>query len=134
MEEEDAPLIMANHMLTSVQLTTLASHMLLANMIDSPLYLQYELVDPGDCYIVVAIRKGGKALIGIFIGNDSRIHLLEMQADEEKNDIVKRRHMFVLNEPETAEDCWEEISDQMYEWAEGNREQIVIGDKDIEPL
>jgi hypothetical protein len=134
MNEEDASLIMADHMLATVQFTTLASHMLLANMVDSPLYLQYELVDPGECYIVMAIRKGGKALLGVFIVNDNRIHLLEMQADEKKNDIVKRRHLFTLNGQETAEDCWEEIAEQMYEWAEGKREKVVIGEKDIEPL
>jgi hypothetical protein len=134
MNEADAPLIMAEHMLGSVQFTTLASHMLLANMVDSPLFLHYELCDPGECYIVMAIRKGGKALLGVFIGNDNRIHLIEMQADEKQNDIVKRRHIFTLNGPEVAEDCWEEIIDQMHEWCNSEREKIIIGEKDIDTL
>ncbi len=129
--EEDAPLAVANHMLTSVQFTTLASHMLLANLIDSPLVLDYEVKDPAGCYIVMAIRKQGKALLATYLVSDNRIHLLEMQADEEKGDLFKRRHIFTLNGPETAEDCWEEIVDQMHEWAEGSREKVVIGEQDV---
>jgi len=132
--EEDAPLALANHMLTSVQFTTLASHMLLANLVDSPLFLHYEVKDPGDSYIVMAIRKGGKALVANFIGNDNRIHLIEITADENQNDLIKRRHIFTFTAPETAEDCWDEILDQMHEWTEGGTEKIVIGEKDIDTL
>jgi hypothetical protein len=134
MNEEDAPLVLADHMLTSVQFTTLASHMLLANLIDSPIYLHYSVYDPEECCICMAIRRGGKALLAVFIGGDYRIHLIELQADEEKGDLFKRRHIFTLNGPEAAEDCWAEIVDQMHEWAEGVRYEIVIGDIKTKPL
>jgi hypothetical protein len=132
--EEDAPLVLADHMLTSVQFTTLASHMLLANLIDSPLYLHYSVYDPDECCICMAIRKGGKALLAVFIGNDNRIHLVELQADEEKGDLFKRRHIFTLSGPEATEDCWEEIEQQLHDWTLGAREKIVIGEKDIDTL
>ena len=121
----------ASHAFTTIQLATLAGHMILANTLDTGLVVHYEVQDPQEWYISMAIRKGGKATIGVYSERIPNIFLMEIMADSEKMTMNRQKHVFKLLDQDMAEDCWDDILDQLGAWANGEIDEIIIGEKPI---
>jgi hypothetical protein len=134
MNEEHPSTIIADHLLASVHFTTLASHMMLANLVRSPLYLHYKVKNPPDTDIVMAIREGGEAILAAHVGDDDSIHLVELEADAQNFDIERMRHQFSFDVKQDCENAWGRIKEKLNAWCEGAAESVVLEEKDIDTL
>jgi hypothetical protein len=124
----DSPDAAMKHVLTAAQITTLGAHMILASQIDSPIVCHYEIKDPAGLYMSMAIRKNGKSFIAMLFEPSNLIMVLEILVDQENQDVSTRRHVLTIPNEELTDDCWDDILDQMHDWAEGNRDDIILGE------
>ena len=115
------------HVLTVAQITTLGAHMILAAQIKSPIVCHYEIKEPAGLYMSMAVRVDGKSFIALLSEPSNLIMVLEVNVDKENHDVSTRRHLLCLADDNVTDSCWEDILDQMHDWAEGKREEIVMG-------
>ena len=117
---------------TTIQLATLAGHMILANTLDTGLVVDYEVQEPVGWYLSMAIRKGGKATIAVYSEQVPQVYMMEIIADAEKMNMVRQKHIIKLPDQDMAEGCWEDIMDQLGGWSRGEIDEIIIGETIIQ--
>jgi hypothetical protein len=124
----DSPDAAMKHVLTAAQITTLGAHMILAAQIKSPIVCHYEIKDPAGLYMSMAVRVSGKSFVAMLYEPANLIMVLEILVDQENQDVATRRHLLSIPNEELTDDCWEDILEQMHDWAEGKRDDLVMGE------
>jgi hypothetical protein len=76
----------------------------------------------------MAVRKNGKSYIAKLVEPTNLIMVLEILVDQENQDVSTRRHVLTIPTEELTDDCWEDIIEQMHDWAEGKRDDLVMGE------
>ena len=118
----------AQVILHGMQFTTLASQMLLATTLNIPLVVYYVVGESADS--VMVIRPCGKAILSVFI--DTTIHVLFCYVKDGQDDLTQQKTVYVFPDEETADHAWQVIQNQLDEWVNDERQDIVITEEDME--
>lgn len=118
----------AQIILHGMQFTTLASQMLLATTLNLPLFLYYEVGEAADS--IMAVRPNGKAILSVLV--DKTAHILNCFVKEGEDQLTQQKIVYVFPDEDTAGHAWEIIQEQMDEWVNEEREDIVLIESDLE--
>lgn len=118
----------ATVILHNMQFTTLASQMLLATSLNVPLFCYYEIGEAADS--IMAVRTNGKAIVAVLV--DKTAHLLSCYVEKGEEELTQQKSVYVFPDEDTAGHVWEVITEQLDEWVNEEREDIVIIEQDLE--
>jgi len=118
----------AQIILNNLQFTTLASQMLLASTLNVPLFIYYEVGEAADC--ILAVRATGEAHLAVL--SNKTIHINKCMTKEDEDQLSQEKVVFVFPDRDTAGHVWEIIQEQLDEWVNNERDEVVIIQEDLQ--
>ena len=118
---------LASHIFTAMQTSVLVSNMALSKLLAEGMVVHFDTVDEKERFVTMGVRPEGKAVISILLDNMNKIYFMEVVIDDKNLEFKKNTAIVELPTNADCSNMWDNLMDEVYDWAAGKKEKVEIG-------